>query len=67
MRWKSQVRFGGRAGETDLLRDKNRALVRSHYSSWRVNSPHAASEMCLASEWFFSIPATFRSSTTMTS
>ena len=33
MRWKSQVRFGGRAGETGLLRDKNRALVRSHWAT----------------------------------
>jgi hypothetical protein len=32
-----------------------------------VGELHAASEMCLASEWFFNMPATFRSSTTMTS
>ncbi len=30
MRWKSHVRFGGRAGETDLSRDRHRAPVRSH-------------------------------------
>jgi hypothetical protein len=35
------------------------------YSSWRTNSPQSASLMCSASEWFFSIPATFRSSTAM--
>jgi transposase len=30
MRWKSQVRFGGRAGETGLPKCGNRAPVRSH-------------------------------------
>ncbi|HEY5271952.1 MAG TPA: transposase, partial [Acidimicrobiales bacterium] len=30
MRWKSHVRFGRRAGETDLLRGRHRAPVRSH-------------------------------------
>ena len=30
MRWKPHVRFGGRAGETDLPKDKHRAPVRSH-------------------------------------
>jgi hypothetical protein len=29
MRCKAHVRFGGRAGETDLLKDRHRALVRS--------------------------------------
>ena len=37
MRWKSHVRFGGRAGETDLSRDKNRALVRSHYANTKLD------------------------------
>ena len=37
MRWKSQVRFGGRAGETGLLRDKNRALVRSHLANLKLD------------------------------
>jgi transposase len=37
MRWKSQVRFGGRAGETDLLRDKHRALVRSHHANAKLD------------------------------
>jgi hypothetical protein len=30
MRWKPQVRFGGRAGETDLSKDRYRTPVRSH-------------------------------------
>lgn len=33
MRWKSHVRFGGRAGETDLSRDRHRAPVRSHLAN----------------------------------
>jgi transposase len=37
MRWKSQVRFGGRAGGTGLLRDKNRALVRSHLANLKLD------------------------------
>jgi transposase len=37
MRWKSHVRFGGRAGETGLLRDKNRALVRSHHANSKLD------------------------------
>ena len=37
MRWKSQVRFGGRAGETGLLRDRNRALVRSHLANLKLD------------------------------
>src|SRR5437016_6182935 len=31
MRWKPQVRFGGRAGETDLPKCRHRAPVRSHW------------------------------------
>ncbi|HEX4216893.1 MAG TPA: hypothetical protein VHZ02_00870 [Acidimicrobiales bacterium] len=30
MRWKPHVRFGGRTGETDLLKGRHRAPVRSH-------------------------------------
>ncbi len=35
MRWKSHVRFGGRAGETDRWRQRHGALVRSHSASDR--------------------------------
>ena len=37
MRWKSHVRFGGRTGETGLLRDRNRALVRSHLANQKLD------------------------------
>jgi transposase len=33
MRWKSHVRFGGRAGETDSPRGEHRAPVRSHVAN----------------------------------
>jgi transposase len=33
MRWKSHVRFGGRAGETDQPRSWHRAPVRSHWAT----------------------------------
>ncbi len=33
MRWKSHVRFGGRAGETDQPRSWHRAPVRSHVAN----------------------------------
>jgi hypothetical protein len=33
MRWKPHVRFGGRAGGTDLPRCRNRAPVRSHWAT----------------------------------
>jgi len=33
MRWKSQVRFGGRAGETDQPKRWHRAPVRSHWAT----------------------------------
>ena len=33
MRWKSHVRFGGRAGETDSPRGEHRAPVRSHLAN----------------------------------
>jgi transposase len=33
MRWKPHVRFGGRAGETDLSRGRHRAPVRSHLAN----------------------------------
>ena len=31
MRWKSHVRFGGRAGETDHWKQRHGAPVRSHW------------------------------------
>jgi hypothetical protein len=38
MRWKSHVRFGKRAEETDQLQDRRRASVRLHRgSSWMVD------------------------------
>jgi hypothetical protein len=37
MRWKSHVRFGGRAGETDLLRDRHRAPARSHLANTKLD------------------------------
>jgi transposase len=37
MRWKSHVRFGGRAGETDLSRGRHRAPVRSHLANDRID------------------------------
>lgn len=33
MRWKPHVRFGGRAGETDLSKGRHRAPVRSHWAT----------------------------------
>src|SRR5690606_359658 len=42
--------------------------LHSHlYSNCRKNSLHATEEMPLARQWFFSIPATFKSSITMLS
>lgn len=37
MRWKSHVRFGGRAGETDLLKGRHRALARSHHATFQLD------------------------------
>ena len=37
MRWKSHVRFGGRAGETDSPRGGHRAPVRSHLGNRAVD------------------------------
>lgn len=37
MRWKSHVRFGGRARETYRPRDRHRALVRSHLANRAVD------------------------------
>ena len=38
MRWKSHVRFGGRAEETDLSRGRHRAPVRSHHMVTAVDT-----------------------------
>jgi transposase len=37
MRWKPHVRFGGRAGETDLSRARHRAPVRSHHATFQLD------------------------------
>lgn len=37
MRWKPHVRFGGRAGETDLSRGRHRAPVRSHLANTKLD------------------------------
>ena len=37
MRWKSHVRFGGRAGETDRWRQRHGALVRSHVANSKLD------------------------------
>ena len=37
MRWKPHVRFGGRAGETDLPRGTHRAPVRSHLANHKLD------------------------------
>ncbi|MFN2503321.1 MAG: transposase [Acidimicrobiales bacterium] len=37
MRWKSHVRFGGRAEETELSRDRHRASVRSHLANRAID------------------------------
>ena len=37
MRWKSHVRFGGRAGETDRRRQRHGAPVRSHLANEALN------------------------------
>ena len=34
MRWKSHVRFGGRAGETDQPKGSHRAPVRPYSAHW---------------------------------
>lgn len=50
MRWKSHVRFGGRAEETDRLKGQHRASVRSDHTcaSFLVESGVHPKEM---SEW----------------
>lgn len=37
MRWESHVRFGGRAGETDLSRGRHRAPVRFHLANQKLD------------------------------
>jgi len=37
MRWKSHVRFGGRAGETDQPKRWHRAPVRSHLANTKLD------------------------------
>ena len=45
MRWKSHVRFGGRAGETDLSKGRHRAPVRSHVASRSVDKVRRRNRM----------------------
>ena len=47
MRWKSHVRFGGRAGETDLPKCRYRAPVRSHYLTKAVDTVRKAENRAL--------------------
>jgi transposase len=42
MRWKSHVRFGGRAGETDLPKCGNRAPARSHKANEAIDEVRRA-------------------------